>query len=275
MYIEVEKGVRVFVQELDPGEGSRPVVFLHGWPANHKMFEYQFNVLPQYGFRCLGVDYRGFGQSDKPWHGYSYDRLADDLYAVLEALQLEDAGLVGFSIGGAISIRYIARHGGRRIARLALVDAAAPVFAKRPDYPYGLPVEQVNDLIRQTYNDRPQMLTGFGGMFFNRNIGPDLLDWFHNLGLEASSHATLQCLLSLRDEDLRNDLGQIHVPTAIFHGVHDRIVPFPNAQVTQQGIAGSRLYPFNNSGHGVVIDEMDAFNAALLRFLQESSRLRL
>ncbi len=268
MYIEVEKGVRIFVQDLDPGKGGRPVVFLHGWPANHKMFEYQFNVLPEYGFRCLGLDQRGFGQSDKPWHGYSYDRLADDLYAVLDALQLEDAALVGFSIGGAISIRYVARHGGRRIGRLALVDAAAPVFTNRPDYPYALPVEQVNDLIRQTYKDRPQMLAGFRRLFFNRNIGPDLLNWFHSLGLEASSHATIKCLVSLRDEDLRNDLGRIHVPTAIFHGVHDRIVPFPNALMMQRGIAGSRLYPFYNSGHGVVIDETDEFNAALLRFLQ-------
>jgi non-heme chloroperoxidase len=190
------------------------------------------------------------------------------LRAVLETLQLEEAALVGFSIGGAISIRYMARHGGRRVGRLALVDAAAPVFTRRPDYPFGLPVEQVNDLIRQTYGNRPRMLTGFGEMFFNRNIGPDLLNWFHGLGMEASSYATIQALISLRDEDLRQDLGKIHVPTGIFHGVHDQIVPFASAQALQRGIAGSFLHPFNNSGHGVVIDEMDAFNIALLRFLQ-------
>lgn len=268
MFIEVEKGVRIFVQDLNPGEGSRPLVFLHGWPVNHKMFEYQFNVLPQFGFRCIGMDIRGFGQSDKPWHGYSYDRLADDLYAVLEALQLENAALIGFSMGGAISIRYLARHSGRRIGKLALVSAAAPIFTQRPDYPYGLPVEQVNDLIRQTYKDRPQMLTNFGGMFFNRSVSRDFSDWFHSLGLEASSHATIQCAISLRDEDLRNDLRQVRVPRAIFHGLHDRIVPFPNAQALQRGIAYSQLYPFNNSGHGVIIDEMDAFNAALVGFLR-------
>jgi len=178
------------------------------------------------------------------------------------------AALVGFSIGGAISIRYMARHGGRRIGKLALVDAAAPVFTKRADYPYGLPVQQVNDLIRQTYEDRPKMLAGFGELFFNRNIGRHLLDWFHGLGLEASSYATIQCLVSLRDEDLRKDIGQIRVPTGIFHGVHDRIVPFASAQELQRGISGSRLHPFHNSGHGVVIDEADAFNAALLGFLR-------
>lgn len=272
MEIDVEKGVRIHLQDINPGQGSRPAVFIHGWPLNHKMFEYQFNVLPQYGIRCLGMDLRGFGRSDMPWNGYSYNRLADDLYAVLEALQLENAALVGFSIGGAISIRYMARHGGRRIGRLALVDAAAPVFTNRPDYPYGLPVEQVNDLIRQTYKDRPQMLTTLGGMFFNRNVGAGLLNWFHSLGLEASSHATIQGLITLRDGDLRNDLGHIRVPTAIFHGLHDRIVPFASAQALQRGIAGSQLFPFYNSGHGVVIDEMEAFNAALLGFLRQSAQ---
>lgn len=268
MWIEVEKGVRIFVQDLNPGEGSRPVVFLHGWPANHKMFEYQYNVLPRYGFRCLGLDLRGFGRSDKPWHGYSYDRLAADLSAVLEALELDEVTLVGFSIGGAVSIRYMSRHGGRRVARLALVAAAAPVFTKRPDYPYGLPVEQVNDLIRQTYKDRPKMLTRFGETFFNRNVSQEFSDWIHSLGLEASSHATIQCAISLRDEDLRGDLEWIRVPTAIFHGLHDQIVPFPSAHALQQAIAGSRLYRFDNSGHGVIIDEMDPFNAALLGFLR-------
>jgi len=270
MYIEVEKGVRVFVQDVNPGKDSRPVLFVHGWPVNHKMFEYQYTVLPYYGFRCLGLDLRGFGRSDKPWHGYSYDRLADDLYAVLEALQLEEVALVGFSVGGAISIRYMDRHGGRRIAKLALVSAAAPVFTQRPDYPYGLPVEQVNALIRQTHMDRPQMLAAFGQMFFNRNHSRDLLDWFHSLGLEASAHATIQVAISLRDEDLRGDLGRIRVPTAIFHGLHDRVVPFPSAQALHRAIAGSRLYTFKNSGHGVVIDETDRFNAALLRFLRQS-----
>ncbi|MCG0314644.1 MAG: alpha/beta hydrolase [Calditerricola sp.] len=129
MYIEVENGVRVFVQDINPGKGSFPVLFVHGWPVNHKMFEYQYTVLPYYGFRCLGLDLRGFGRSDKPWHGYSYDRLADDLYAVL---------------------------------------------TQRPHYPYGLPVEQVNALIRQTHMDRPQMLNAFGQMFFNRNMRPGI-----------------------------------------------------------------------------------------------------
>lgn len=268
MYIEVEKGVRLFIQDIHPGEGSWPVVFVHGWPVNHRMFEYQYNVLPQYGFRCLGLDLRGFGQSDKPWHGYTYNRLADDLRIVLDTLQLEQVALVGFSIGGAIAIRYMARHRGHRIGKLALVDAAAPVFTQQPDYPFGLSIQQVDDLIRQTIHDRPKMLIHFGRLFFYRNHSQALLDWFRGLGLEAASYATIQCLIALKEEDLRSDLEKIQVLTGIFHGLHDQVVPFVNAQVLQRAIAGSKLYPFYNSGHGVVLDETDAFNAALIQFLQ-------
>ncbi len=268
MYIAVEKGVRIFVHDLNPGAGSHPAVFIHGWPVNHRMFEYQLNVLPHYGLRCIALDLRGFGRSDKPWHGYSYDRLADDVHAVLESLQVENAALVGFSIGGAVAIRYMARYGGSRVAKLALAAAAAPVFTSRPDYPYGLPASQVDDLIRQTYRDRPKMLAGFGEMFFHRSVSRDFFNWFQGLGFEASSHGIIQGLISLRDEDLRGDLEQIRVPTVIFHGVHDRVVPFPSGQALQQGIAGSRLFPFADSGHGLFYDEMDTFNAALLGFLK-------
>ncbi|CAM4287730.1 alpha/beta fold hydrolase [Paenibacillus tarimensis] len=269
MYIEVEQGVRIFVRDLNPGEGSRPVVFVHGWPVNHRMFEYQFNVLPHYGYRCIGLDLRGFGKSDKPWHGYSYNRMADDIRGVIEALNLEDAVLIGFSIGGAISVRYMARHGGAHITRLALINAAAPLFTQRPDYSYGLPVRQVDELISQTSNNRPAMLTGLWDQFFNRNIGEPLVHWFHHLALEADSHATIECLLSLRNEDLRPDLRSVRVPCTVFYGVHDRIVPYPSAGVLQQGIAGSRIHPFHNSGHGLVVEEKEAFNTALLDFLHE------
>jgi non-heme chloroperoxidase len=265
-WIEVEKGVRVFVEDLNPG-GGKPVLFIHGWPVNHKMFEYQFNLLPQYGFRCIGLDLRGFGKSDCPWGGYSYDRLADDVRGVVEALRLTGFYLVGFSIGGAISIRYMARHAGYGVAKLALVSAAAPVFTKRADYPYGLATEEVNSLILKTYKDRPKMLAEFGEMFFASKISPEFRAWFQDLGLEASGHGTAMAAVSLRDEDLRNDLQKVLVPTSIFHGALDKIVPYKSATVLQQGIHGSELYRFEHSGHGVFYDELELFNATLIRFL--------
>jgi len=114
------------------------------------MFEYKFTELPKHGYRCIGIDLRGFGDSDKPYDGYNYDTVADDLKAVLDTLNLQNVVLAGFSMGGAIAIHYMARHEGSRIAKLVLLGAAAPCFTKREDYPFGIDSSAVDDLNRQT-----------------------------------------------------------------------------------------------------------------------------
>ena len=123
------------MQDVNPGPGSKTVFFVHGWPLNHQMYQYQLNVLPQHGFRCIAMDIRGNGQSDKPWTGYTYNRLADDIAIVLEALQVENATLIGFSVGGALSIRYMSRYNGHRISKLVLVDAVSPLSLKIKNLP--------------------------------------------------------------------------------------------------------------------------------------------
>jgi non-heme chloroperoxidase len=265
-YVAVEQNVKIFVEDLDPGHG-KPILFIHGWPLNHKMFEYQFNQLPKMGYRCIGVDLRGFGKSDRPWKGYSYNRLADDIRIVIDTLGLEGITLAGFSVGGAIAIRYMARHAGHRISKLALLGAAAPVFTKRPDYPYGLTKEEVNQLIETTYKDRPKMIDGFLGMLFARYVTDRFKDWIRGLALEASGHATAKIAASLRDEDLRQDLSKIHAPTAIFHGKQDKICPFVHAEFMHAGIKGSELIPFKYSGHGLFHCELEKLNRELIRFI--------
>jgi non-heme chloroperoxidase len=131
------------------------------------MFEYQFTELPKHGYRCIGIDLRGFGDSDKPWDGYNYDTMADDVKAVLDTLNIENGTLVGFSIGGAISIRYMARHNGAHIQKLALLGAVTPCLTKRPDFPYGLDKSAVDGLIQQTYMDRASMIKNFSQLFFH------------------------------------------------------------------------------------------------------------
>lgn len=267
-YVEVEKNVKILVQDLNPN-GEKTVVFIHGWPVNHKMYEYQFNILPYYGFRCISLDLRGFGESDRPWDGYSYSRLADDIRVVMETIDVEKLTLVGFSMGGPIVIRYMSRHSGYKVCKLGLLAAAAPSFTKRPGYPYGMTKEAVNSLIQQTYTDRPQMLTDFGNLFFASKVTPSFMNWFQLLGLEASGHGTIKTAESLRDEDVTPDLQNIHVPTGIFHGALDKICPFEFAIILNQKIPGSELYRFENSGHGVFYDELGVFNSTLLQFLNK------
>jgi len=129
--IRTTNGVNINVEDIGAG---KPIVFIHGWPVNHKMFEYQFTELPKHGYRCIGIDLRGFGDSDKPWDGYNYNSMADDVKAVLDTLNLQNVTLVGFSMGGAIAIHYIARHQGSHISKLVLLGAAAPCFTKREDF---------------------------------------------------------------------------------------------------------------------------------------------
>lgn len=165
-YITVERNVNIFVEDINPNQ-KKTILFIHGWPVNHTMFEYQLNQLPNMGYRCIALDLRGYGKSDRPWNDYSYDRLADDIRMVIDTLELEDIILAGFSMGGAISIRYMARHQAHKVAKLGLISAAAPVFTKRPDFPYGLEMDEVNKLIKDTYSDRPKMLADFGNIFLN------------------------------------------------------------------------------------------------------------
>ncbi len=267
MFIKVEQDVHIFVQDIDPGPGSKTIFFVHGWPLNHQMYQYQFNVLPHYGFRCVAMDIRGNGQSDKPWNGYTYDRFADDIAIVLDTLQIENVTLLGFSVGGALSIRYMSRYNGRRISKLVLVDAVSPSFVKNRESPYGVQKEQAEALINQMYMNLPKFLSDVSLSFFNRNLGAATLDWFSYLGMQSASYALIKILQAAANEDVTKDLNKINVPTMIFHGVHDQLIPFKSAELTQKQIRGSQLYPLNNSGHGSPIEQANDLNKVLIQFL--------
>jgi non-heme chloroperoxidase len=265
-YIRVEPDVKIYVEDVNPGSG-KPILFIHGWPANHKLFEYQFNVLPAMGYRCIGVDIRGFGKSDKPWSGYSYDRLADDIRCVVEALDLQNFTLAGHSAGGAIATRYMARHNGLRVSKLALIAAAAPSLTMRPDFPYGLPKEDVSRLIQETYTDRPKMLRDFTKLFFFQHITEPFSEWFLQLGLEAAGYSTAKVAATFRDETLFADLAKINVPTIILHGIHDKICLPQLALALKEGIVNSKLVWFEYSGHGLFWEQRDQFNKELTQFI--------
>jgi non-heme chloroperoxidase len=263
-YIEVEKNVKLYVEDI--GEG-KPVVLIHGWPLNQKMFEYQYNSLPKEGYRCIGIDLRGYGKSDSPWESYSYDRMADDIHAVIDALKLDDVSLVGFSVGGAISIRYMARHSGYKVAKLVLIGAAAPSFTQQEHNPNGSTKEEVNVTLAAASIDRPKMIAGFEKNFLAKEVTIPFGDWLHGLSVEASGVGTIKLLESLRDESLYEDLPKIKIPTAIFHGVLDKICPFEFTKIMLERIENSTLIRFEKSGHGSLYDEQEKFNKELLGFL--------
>ncbi|MDF2473576.1 MAG: non-heme haloperoxidase family protein [Anaerocolumna sp.] len=265
-YINAEHDVKIFVEDLNP-EGDKTILFIHGWPGSHKLFEYQFNQLPNYGYRCIGVDTRGFGNSDKPFYGYDYDTLSDDIRSVIDSLNLHDITLAGHSTGGAIAIRYMARHRGHGVSKLALFAAAAPSLIKRPNFPYGLDKENVLEIIQGTLTDRPEMLRNFGEMFFFQHTSQPFSDWFFGLGLQAAGWSTAAIANTWINEVLLSDLDTIHVPTLIIHGIHDKIVPYQLGEIQHQLIKNSIFIPMHFSGHGAFYDQRDEFNDALIKFV--------
>lgn len=265
--IMVEPGVRVYVNDINLS-GRKTIVFLHGWPANYKLFEYQYNILPGMGYRCIGIDLRGFGNSDKPWGDYSYNRLSDDILQVIRVLRLRNVTLLGHSTSGAIAIRYMARHRGFGISKLVLCASAAPSLIQRPNFPYGQKAEDIEkNFIQAAYKDRPKMLENFGSIFFFTQVSPPLSNWLFQMGLQAASYATIAISKDWLTETLFDDLPKIRVPTLILHGIHDQVVPYPLGVVQNQGIMGSKLVTFENSGHGLFYDELDEFNRELVQFV--------
>jgi non-heme chloroperoxidase len=267
-YIEVEPNVHLHI--TDAGKG-RPVVLIPGWPLSDEMYEYQYNDLINNNFRAIGITLRGFGKSDKPYCDYNYDVHASDIKKVLSNLEIKDAVLVGFSMGGAIAIRYLSVYKGAHVSKLVLCGAAAPSWTQRKDFPYNLPQSAVDDLIKLNYKDRPKLLSNFARIFsatetsLNKGIG----NWLNGISLSASSYATAQCLIALRDTDLRSDLGKIKIPTLIMHGKKDKICSFDLADQMKAGIADSQLIAFKKSGHSLFLEETLKFNSELIKFAEK------
>ncbi|MFO7867861.1 MAG: alpha/beta hydrolase [Bacteroidales bacterium] len=267
-YIEVEPNVRLHITDL--GEG-RPIVLIHGWPLSDEMYEYQYNALTQNNFRAIGITLRGFGKSDKPYGKYDYDIHASDIKTVLSTLHIQDAVLVGFSMGGSIAIRYVATYNAAHISKLALCSAAAPIWTQREDFKYNLPKSAVDELIELNSQDRPQLLVNFANIFSatESSLNKGIRNWLHTINMSASSYATAQCLIALRDTDLRSDLEKITIPTVIMHGKKDKICSFDLAEQMQIGIPHSKLIPFEKSGHSIFLEEKDSFNSALIQFARK------
>jgi non-heme chloroperoxidase len=267
-YIEVERHVHLHI--TDAGEG-RPIVLIPGWPLSDEMYEYQYNDLMNKKFRVIGITLRGFGRSSKPYGAYNYDVHARDIKSVLEKLDINDAVLGGFSMGGAIAIRYVSLFDSAHVSKLVLAGAAAPIWTQRNDFKYNLPLSAVDDLIALNFSDRPKLLSDFAKIFsatetsLNEGIGK----WLNGMGLVATAHATGQCLYALRDTDLRSDLKKIKIPTLILHGKKDKICSYDLAEQMKAGIDDSHLVPFENSGHSLFLEERKKFNEELMKFAQQ------
>ncbi len=261
--------VNLFYEDLGMGN---PVVFIHGWPLNHEMWEYQLSELPMQNMRCIAYDRRGFGKSDRPLKNYDYDTLADDLKSLLDQLELTNVTLVGFSMGGGEIARYIGKYGTERIEKVVLISAVTPYMLKTDDNPEGADKSAFDEMVQKISEDRPAFFTAFGKKFygvdlFHQPVSQPMLDWNQSLCMMSSAVATMDCVRSFSETDFRKDVLKIKVPTLIIHGDADNIVPVTAGKRTSALLTHATYIEYEGTPHGLFITDKERLNADLIYFI--------
>jgi len=263
--------VRLHIE--DTGGGGRPLVLIHGWPLSAQAWDSQVSVLQAAGYRVVAYDRRGFGRSDKPESGYSYDTLADDLQRVIDQCELQDMTLVGFSMGGGEVARYIARCGESRLHSVVFASAVPPYLMKTADNPEGpLTPEKAQEKKQALGRDRSAYFEQFTQDFFSARgvlqVSESQRGDAMALCLQSGQRAALACMDSFGTTDFRDDLKKVSVPTLVIHGDADAIVPIEGSGLrTHRAVAHSRLVRISGAPHGLNVSHAPAFNDALLTFL--------
>lgn len=270
--VGTENGSPIKLYYEDHGSG-KPVVLIHGWTLSGRSWEKQIPALVEAGYRVIAYDRRGFGWSSQPWEGYEYDTLAADLRKLIEHLDLRDATLVGFSMGGGEVARYISTYGTGRVSKAVLAAAVPPYFYKSLDNPDGgLDDATIQQFQNGVKGDRIAFLEGFTRNFFSAGGKLLVSEAQRNYALDiaafASPKGTLDCLAAFAYTDFRSDLQQMRLPTLIIHGDSDAIVPFEvSGKRAHEMIEGSQLELIQGGPHGINTTHTEQFNRALLGFL--------
>ncbi len=269
---KAKQPVDIFYEDYGTGQ---PVILIHGWPLSRKSWEQQVWKIVDEGFRCISYDRRGFGISSQPWGEYDYSALASDLNAIIDGLDLKDAVIVGFSMGGGEVVRYFTDYGADKIAKAALISSIIPLVKKKDDNPDGVPEDALNGIKDALEKDRVGFLKEFGKGFYNYKDNKDRvseaqLDYDFIIASHASPRATIQTALAWMHTDFRPELKNVTVPTLIVHGDADETVPkATSADQAAKGIANNTYEVIKGAPHGLNITHADELNKILITFLKK------
>jgi len=269
--ITAKDGTEIYYKDW----GKGPVVtFSHGWPLSSDAWDGQMLFLVQNGFRVVAHDRRGHGRSSQASSGNDMDGYADDLAAVIEALDLKDATLVGHSTGGGEVARYIGRHGTKRVAKAVLIAAVPPIMLKSAVNPEGLPIEVFDNMRSGLIKDHSQFYKDLATQFYGANrpgakVSQGILDQFWLWSMQAGLKNAYESIKAFSETDFTEDLKKIDVPTLVMHGEDDQIVPVKDAAVkSARLIKGAKEIYYPGAPHGLTATLQDQVNADLLAFLR-------
>lgn len=275
--ITVKAGTTIYYKDW----GKGPVVtFSHGWPLSSDAWDGQMLFLAQNGFRVIAHDRRGHGRSSQSWSGNDMNGYADDLAALIEALDLKDVTLVGHSTGGGEVTRYIGRHGTKRVAAAVLIAAVPPGMIKSASNPDGLPIELFDGLRSSLARDRSQFWKDFAITFYGANrpgakVSQGMLDQFWLWSMQGGLANVYDSIKAFSETDFTEDLKKFDVPTLVMHGEDDQIVPIKDsAHRSAKLIKGAQEIYYPGRPHGLTATHQDEVNADLLKFLKSVQQVR-
>ena len=269
--ITTQDGTQIYFKDWGSG---RPVVFSHGWPLCADAWDPQMLFLVQHGYRVIAHDRRGHGRSSQPSQGNDMDTYADDLAALMNALDLREATLVGHSTGGGEVAHYIGRHGTKRVSKAVLIGAVPPQMVKSPTNPGGLPMDVFDGIRKNVAENRSQFYKDLAVPFFgfnrpNAKVQQGTIDAFWAQGMMGGAYGQYLCVKEFSEVDYTEDLKKIDVPTLILHGDDDQIVPIDDsARLSAKIVKHAQLKIIPGGAHGMCVVDAARINAELLAFLK-------
>ena len=259
-------GVHLYYRDWGSG---RPVLFVAGWSMCSDAWGYQMMALSRRGLRAIAFDRRGHGRSSDPGGGYDLDTLADDIAAVLEALDLKDVVLVGHSMGCNEIVRYLARHGAARVGRVALLGPMTPGITLGADNPQGVDPALLEQFrATQLLHDFPRWIEENVEPFVP-GANPRMRDWLAQMALQCSLQALHDCHVVVQASNLSTELAAIDVPVLLLAGARDVSAPLDlTARRTAALVPDCRLVVLEDAAHGMFLTHVERVNGELLEFVR-------